>query len=170
MASPYVQFCRTHGSEVRARLANLAFEERERAANRELDTMWRALSASERAALAQQALAQRAASATEPLHSEAGTDSSTPGLSQEQRMYAALRHSSPPRPAAKELKESLAFFYRCQKLLKGHDLVIDVAGSHGMLAMLYIAFSKCYTRRAVVLDPFRPRSYDSVVAAWAPAF
>ena len=99
MASPYVQFCRTHGSEVRARLANLAFEERERAANRELDTMWRALSASERAALAQQALAQRAASATEPLHSEAGTDSSTPGLSQEQRMYAALRRCASQAPS-----------------------------------------------------------------------
>jgi hypothetical protein len=164
-------FCRSHGAAVRARLAErgvaggglAAGEPQERAAKKELDAMWRALSAAERAALG-------AATPPPPPPPPSAADrrAADGGMPQEQRLYAALRHCAPPRPAAKELKESLAFVYKVQKLLRGHDLVIDVAGSHGMVAMLFLAFAKCATRRALVLDPFQPRSFDSVREAWAP--
>ena len=167
-SSAYVVFCRSHGAAVRARLAErgvaggglAAGEPQERAAKKELDAMWRALSAAERAALG--------AATPPPPPPSAADRRAAEGMPQEQRLYAALRHCAPPRPAAKELKESLAFVYKVQKLLRGHDLVIDVAGSHGMVAMLFLAFAKCATRRALVLDPFQPRSFGSVREAWAP--
>ena len=89
----------------------------------------------------------------------AATDRSLPepqkkGLSLERRLFLAHRQAPRPKPKEKEISEAIAFYQKSEKLLfpkkpkvgKMRDLVVDVAGSHGLLALLYLIFrrSKVY--------------------------
>lgn len=89
----------------------------------------------------------------------------------EQRLRASF-HRGKHMPKAKELHESFAFFKAIDKELRGlpqrepWPLVIDVAGGHGILAALAIAYGRA--RRAIVVDPHRPQNAESLLKAWAP--
>jgi len=94
-------------------------------------------------------------------------------LSLERRLYLAHRNAPRPKPKEKEISEAIAFFQKSEKLMfpkqKGggrmREIVVDVAGSHGLLALLYLIFRR--TKEVVVLDPHRPPSFDTMVKAWA---
>ncbi len=85
----------------------------------------------------------------------------------ESKLYWSLRrHTTAPKPHEKEVRESLAFFKKCEKFLSRKALVVDVCGSHGLLAALFVAYGKASA--GVVVDKFRPASFDQLLAAWAP--
>lgn len=92
-------------------------------------------------------------------------------LSLERRLFLAHRNAPRPKPKEKEILEALAFYQKTEKLLfKGKTkriktgLVVDVAGSHGLLALLYLVFRR--TKKVVILDPHRPPSFDTMCEAW----
>ena len=81
----------------------------------------------------------------------------------ETKLFWTLRHHRcNPRPNDKEVKESLAFFKKSEKLLGRRKLVVDCCGSHGMLAALFVAFGRA--REAVVLDLHQPASFENLCA------
>ena len=99
--------------------------------------------------------------------SRSGGGGAASHLSLEMRLYWALRHHKiNPRPCEKEVKESISFFKKSEKLLGRRKLVIDCCGSHGLLGALFVAFGRA--EEAAVLDLHRPASFDQICAAWKP--
>lgn len=98
----------------------------------------------------------------------------------EQRLMDAITQSISPKPKGKEIKESFAFVKKVLPLLctstkkggakvhSGPEVVVDVAGSHGMVGLLFAAFRKAAptVKSVVIVDPHRPKSYDNVLDAW----
>ena len=88
-----------------------------------------------------------------------------PKVPLETKLYWSLRqHPRGPKPCEKEVKESLAFFKKCEKLIGRKRLILDVCGSHGILGALFVAFGR--TQKAIVLDIFRPESFTQICTAW----
>lgn len=100
-------------------------------------------------------------------HGETGTQKA-PTI--ERRLFLAHRNAPRPKPKEKEIQEALAFFQKTDKLLfpkrRRRHMVIDVAGSHGLLGLLHLVFHR--SRDAVILDPHRPPSFDTMLSAWGP--
>lgn len=108
-----------------------------------------------------------AAASTIPASSPARSgDPASSGRSLESKLYWALRRLPRPRPSDKELRESFAFFQKTCQFGMGKELLLDVCGSHGVLAALFLAHGR--VGRAVVLDKFKPASFGHVREALAP--
>mmetsp|Transcript_15767 Transcript_15767/g.37431 ORF Transcript_15767/g.37431 Transcript_15767/m.37431 type:complete len:261 (-) Transcript_15767:252-1034(-) len=88
------------------------------------------------------------------------------------RLHSAIQAADGTKPSHKEWRESLEFVNKIKKYLQcpgtGQKVVIDVAGSHGLVALLCLALANY--DRAIVIDPARPKSFDTVVRAWASFF
>ena len=90
-----------------------------------------------------------------------------PSVSLETKLYWSLRrHETHPKPAEKEVREAFAFFKKSEKILGRKRLVVDVCGSHGLIAALFVAYGKAHT--ATVLDIVQPASFHQIRQAWAP--
>mmetsp|Transcript_15481 Transcript_15481/g.43345 ORF Transcript_15481/g.43345 Transcript_15481/m.43345 type:complete len:311 (-) Transcript_15481:6-938(-) len=94
-----------------------------------------------------------------------------------QQLEDALAAASGSRPSHKEFRESVAFVNKVKRHLplprvnsngRQPQMVIDVAGSHGLVAMLCLALDSY--DRAVVIDPARPASFDTTTGAWTHFF
>ena len=92
------------------------------------------------------------------------------GLSGRQKIEYVLwwtwRNMPNPKPPAKEIKESIAFYHSCSRQIGNKKLLIDAAGGHGGIALVFRAFKR--VERAVVADLFEPKSFAHLRAAWMP--
>lgn len=88
----------------------------------------------------------------------------------ERRVYRAIRLAQGPTPGDKELPESLGFIKRLRKdwLAAGSpSRCIEVAGGHGLVSLLLLSLG--LSRDATIVDPFRPRSFDTLLSAFREA-
>eukprot|EP00929_Paragymnodinium_shiwhaense_P099835 TRINITY_DN61710_c0_g1_i1.p1 TRINITY_DN61710_c0_g1~~TRINITY_DN61710_c0_g1_i1.p1 ORF type:complete len:314 (-),score=35.91 TRINITY_DN61710_c0_g1_i1:31-972(-) len=83
----------------------------------------------------------------------------------EVKLWAAWRNCTSPRPVAKEIRECLAVHRETNKLLGRRELLVDVGGGHGGLALSFRASH--HTKRAIVADIFKPDSFDNLRRAWS---
>ena len=87
----------------------------------------------------------------------------------QRKLFLAWRQSPKPRPNAKELKEALAFVHRIDKYMfpkhAPKQLIVDACASHGLVGLLLVIFRR--TQSVVLLDPFRPESFNNMLHAWA---
>lgn len=86
------------------------------------------------------------------------------------RLWGALGR---PKPVLKpkEMSEACAFYDAVRRDVRRRapDLVIDVCGgygAHGALGMLFVAHGAA--RRALIIGPSRPDSFENLRTAWAP--
>mmetsp|Transcript_5215 Transcript_5215/g.9927 ORF Transcript_5215/g.9927 Transcript_5215/m.9927 type:complete len:325 (+) Transcript_5215:215-1189(+) len=101
---------------------------------------------------------------SEPFKSQGHEDSAP--LSLARRLFLAHQMAGRPRPNHKEMSESFAFFTKTEKSLmtREKEVVIDVCGGHGMIAMLFLVFRKAKT--AIVLDKEPRESLNVMWKAW----
>ena len=64
------------------------------------------------------------------------------------------------------MKECIAFYLACSQKLGRKKLLIDCAGGHGGVALVFRAFQR--VERAIVLDMYEPRSFAQLRCAWMP--
>ena len=88
------------------------------------------------------------------------------GQSLRSKLWAAVAQSKAIR--AKEMQESCAFYDCVRKDARKlrPQVIADVCGGHGALAMLCLAHG--LGQEAVIIDPSKPPSYQRLCDAWSP--
>ena len=84
----------------------------------------------------------------------------------EYALWLAWRRMGNPKPPGKEVKECFAFFNACSKQLGQRKMLVDAAGGHGGIALVFRAYRK--VQRAVVVDLYEPQSFEHLRSAWLP--
>ena len=84
----------------------------------------------------------------------------------EYALWTAWHRMKNPKPPAKEVKESLAFYRACSPQFTHKKFLIDAAGGHGGIALVFRAYNK--VDHAVVLDLYEPSSFKNLRSAWLP--
>ena len=80
------------------------------------------------------------------------------------KLWAAWKRAPRPIPKAKELKECFAFHTRTERLFKRKALIIDCAGGHGALGMVFKLHQ--WNAKVIIGDLHTPDSFFSLRSAW----
>lgn len=84
----------------------------------------------------------------------------------EYALWWAWHKMKNPKPPSKEIKECIAFYHSCCWQVGKKKLLVDAAGGHGGIALVFRAFHR--VERALVVDLYEPKSFKNLRSAWMP--